>query len=191
MVHLFFTAFVTEAPHIQNVLGCYPKDLTMIDAMSSYVYYYAMSCTLCGQSYPGCRSAQFYCLYTVHGPGLVPFSECIESRTMACTLWASPRVSNETGPLILWVLVRGCKKWPLKTKGGPLHSKSFECYIRMILLAILHKLLKYIWKTYFRHSSARSSIVVKVAFLGVQLFPWGLKWWNFRWLKFSLILFFS
>ena len=66
----------------------------MNDAMKSYLYYVAMSCTRRGQSHLGCRSANVCCSHIGHGPGLVPFRLRLASWYMACTLGASPLGSH-------------------------------------------------------------------------------------------------
>ena len=78
---------------------------------------------------------------------------------------------NETGPLILRVIFEGCKKWPLKTPGGTLTLEFF----RMLKIDDFIMYSSYTTKIYITSiaSSARNSIVEKLAFLGSKGPPLG------------------
>ena len=85
--------------------------------------------------------------------------------------------------MILRVIFEGCKKWPLKTQGGTLTLEFF----RMLKFDDFIMYSSYTTKIYITSmaSSARNSIVEKLAFLGPRVPPWGSF---FRLFQFFIIL---
>ena len=154
-------------------------DLPISDAGETYLFYVAMSCP--HGVLPSCR-CPFCCRTNFDVTMLEPLGNKLWLPYFAGVLGVSMggSLKNQTGPLILRVLFEGCKKWPLKTKGGTLTLEIF----RVLNFDDFISYSSYTIKIYMKNmgGSARNSIVEKLAFLGSKGPPLGCHFfdgWNF------------